>query len=576
LVLSLVVLLGPSGTAGAVPSLQIVLTNPSFSTLAVDGAGVAYGSPVGSVTEVWRSFDEGRTWTQRSTFPSTYHLYHIRPLASGTLLAAVDTGSWGIFRSTDGAASWTRVLTLPSTPCFYSTLSPDSMTQGDGYVFLGTYNLCPDGQNTNYIYRSADDGATWSVVATSTTHRHVHAVRFDAGTHALYVFYGDSLGDIERSTDDGVSWTPICTVYANCVGADAAFGSGFALYGTDTPYQQNAIVRLDLASGATSRLLNVPRVSYSAYALGSGRFLIGQVHELNSVVGDGQVHLYASDDGGQSFSDVYAVPFSGSGPDRLQVQFSYPNGDFPIQFDSTGTVVAHLASGSATLPANTALPAIAGVAQQGQTLSASTGTWSGSPSSYGYLWQDCDSGGAGCVAIAGATSSSYLLAGGDVGHTIRVVVTAANSAGSASATSAQTAVVQAASSSSQTFAAGKAATNLPTESVWPGAQNPPYICCWNAQGQYVTFTFTVAAGSTGLGLRYSAGAGPATRKLELDGAVLVAGQVFPATANWSSWATVSVNTTLSAGTHTLKVWFDSSAGSAQYLNLDNLTVTQSG
>jgi hypothetical protein len=31
--------------------------------------------------------------------------------------------------------------------------------------------------------------------------------------------------------------------------------------------------------------------------------------------------------------------------------------------------------------------------------------------------------------------------------------------------------------------------------------------------------------------------------------------------------------TLTAGTHTLKVWFDGTAGSSQYVNLDNLTVT---
>ena len=69
-----------------------------------------------------------------------------------------------------------------------------------------------------------------------------------------------------------------------------------------------------------------------------------------------------------------------------------------------------------------------------------------------------------------------------------------------------------------------------------GAQNPPYICCWAAQGQYVTFSFTVSGGSTTLALRYSAGHGAITRKIELDGATLVADQTFPGTPNWSTWA----------------------------------------
>ncbi len=126
---------------------------------------------------------------------------------------------------------------------------------------------------------------------------------------------------------------------------------------------------------------------------------------------------------------------------------------------------------------------------------------------------------------------------------------------------------------SQVIAAGTSDTNLPTETVWPGSQNPPYICCWNQQGQYVTFAFTTVAGSTNLALRYSAGSGVAYRKLELDGAVWVAKQTFPATPNWSTWTTLTLNTSLAAGAHTLKVWFDATAGSAAFINLDNLTVT---
>jgi hypothetical protein len=134
-------------------------------------------------------------------------------------------------------------------------------------------------------------------------------------------------------------------------------------------------------------------------------------------------------------------------------------------------------------------------------------------------------------------------------------------------------VSPAAGDTSQTIAAGTSATNLPTETVWPGSQNPPYICCWNQQGQYVTFAFSVGGGSTNLTLRYSAGSGVAYRKLELDGAVWVGKQTFPATPNWSTWTTLTLNTTLAAGAHTFKVWFDSTAGSARYINLDNLTVS---
>jgi hypothetical protein len=102
------------------------------------------------------------------------------------------------------------------------------------------------------------------------------------------------------------------------------------------------------------------------------------------------------------------------------------------------------------VPQNTSLPAISGGAQQGQQLSANTGTWSGSPTSYEYEWLRCNSAGASCSAIAGATSGTYTLAEADVGSTLRVAVSASNEGGeSEPATSAQTAVVSAATEPAQ-------------------------------------------------------------------------------------------------------------------------------
>jgi hypothetical protein len=92
-------------------------------------------------------------------------------------------------------------------------------------------------------------------------------------------------------------------------------------------------------------------------------------------------------------------------------------------------------------PTNTAAPAVSGTAQEGQTLTASNGTWTGNPTSFGYQWQDCSSSGKNCSNISGATASSYQLASGDVGHTVRVVVSATNEGGTTAANSAATATV---------------------------------------------------------------------------------------------------------------------------------------
>jgi hypothetical protein len=94
------------------------------------------------------------------------------------------------------------------------------------------------------------------------------------------------------------------------------------------------------------------------------------------------------------------------------------------------------------VPVNYVPPSISGVPRQGEALSASVGTWSGTnPIGYAYQWQRCDCSGASCVPVAGATGPTYTLGAGDVGSTVRMVVTASDSAGSRSAASAATPVV---------------------------------------------------------------------------------------------------------------------------------------
>jgi hypothetical protein len=97
---------------------------------------------------------------------------------------------------------------------------------------------------------------------------------------------------------------------------------------------------------------------------------------------------------------------------------------------------------SNTAPINTARPTISGTAKSGEELTAANGTWTGGVRSYAYQWQRCDSGGAGCGDVAGATGKTYGVRSADVTHTLRVVVTAANLAEPASANSDTTAVVR--------------------------------------------------------------------------------------------------------------------------------------
>lgn len=115
-------------------------------------------------------------------------------------------------------------------------------------------------------------------------------------------------------------------------------------------------------------------------------------------------------------------------------------------FTALAVLLFVLTAGIATaqtkvLPTNTAPPAISGTAQEGQTMTVSKGTWTGTePITYSYEWQSCNSGGGSCTTIHSATGTTYTLKKQDVGNTLRVVVTANNSDGTASVASAATAV----------------------------------------------------------------------------------------------------------------------------------------
>lgn len=81
-------------------------------------------------------------------------------------------------------------------------------------------------------------------------------------------------------------------------------------------------------------------------------------------------------------------------------------------------------------PVNTVAPAITGTAQEGQIVTCSTGTWTGTPTiTFAYQWKRNGSN------IGSATNSTYTLVTADVSQSITCQVTATNGSGSASATS---------------------------------------------------------------------------------------------------------------------------------------------
>ncbi|HWM82946.1 MAG TPA: phage tail tube protein [Pseudolabrys sp.] len=163
---------------------------------------------------------------------------------------------------------------------------------------------------------------------------------------------------------------------------------------------------------------------------GSGTFISGEV----------AARLMSHVRAGSIFDGQAVVPGDGTytGPWMVS-DFEY-SGEMEGTLEFSGTFTAAgplIFTPEAGAPANTLLPSIAGIAQEGQTLTVRTGTWSGSPV-FTYQWK-LDG-----ANIAGATSQTYEVVVGDVGKTITVAVTGTNSSGNVTVSSGGTADVIAA------------------------------------------------------------------------------------------------------------------------------------
>src|SRR4051794_38491584 len=97
---------------------------------------------------------------------------------------------------------------------------------------------------------------------------------------------------------------------------------------------------------------------------------------------------------------------------------------FAVAYAATGAAGAAVSAG----PVSTAPPTVVGVAAAGQQLLGAPGYWSAAGTlHYKYQWYRCDSKGARCASINGATSLTVTLVDADVGNTLGLTVSATDS-----------------------------------------------------------------------------------------------------------------------------------------------------
>jgi hypothetical protein len=124
-------------------------------------------------------------------------------------------------------------------------------------------------------------------------------------------------------------------------------------------------------------------------------------------------------------------------------------------------------------PVNVSPPSIEGDLTEGRMLTAVHGSWSNTPTSYGFQWEDCVPASQACTPIPGATGPQHVLSASDVGSAIAVLEGALNAGGRSGLVSSPV--------SSPVAAAGTG--GAPIISIVPVIQGQP------AYGQTLTASF---------------------------------------------------------------------------------------
>jgi len=241
---------------------------------------------------------------------------------------------------------------------------------------------------------------------------------------------------------------------STCANIAGATASSYTLTGADIGSTLVVVVTASNLAGtasatsaSTATVVAAPPVNTALPTI-SGSAVDGQTLAASNGTWSGTTPIsYAyqwrrCDSGGAGCADVAGATSSSYGVTAADVGSTLRVAVTAANVGGSSTAVSNAALVAAVRPANTSLPTISGTPQDGQTLTAAVGTWSGTPPlSYAYQWRRCDAGGNACANISAATSASYTATGLDVGSTIRVIVTAANAGGSSSAVSAATTVV---------------------------------------------------------------------------------------------------------------------------------------
>ena len=305
--------INPAGTLApgtvVAPGLRVISTQWGSGTCP-EPFFVSARAPDGTIwavdydNDLWKSTNDLRTLTETYTATGYAQIEQVLPLVSGTILIVVRdaNGNRHVLRSTDSTATSfesTPVLNLPPGAALHDS---NSWTEVNGAVYIGQYGAGPPVD----LWKSTDDGQTFSVVWQGTESDEIHAVQADPYVpgRIWIMLDGDEDGlpgtAVGYSDDGGSTWTWVTDgSYPESRVVDLMFASDAVYWGTDSPDVPAGLFRYDRGTGQVTQLMtNLNGPFYDAVGYD------GQLAQFSGVepasdgyIGDQSIHVITNGDG---------------------------------------------------------------------------------------------------------------------------------------------------------------------------------------------------------------------------------------------------------------------------------------
>ena len=293
-----------STNSGASWSRTSAVSNWVCVTSSADGSQLAAASyrynsnaPAASHSSFFTSANAGGAWTQSNAPDRPWTA--LAASADGQKLVAAAGGS--IYTSTNAGGTWTS----NSVPSAYPWTAVASSADGAQLVAAAGYFNNFNYTFLSYIYRSTNNGATWTKTSATTSYEEFNALASSTdGTHLVAAASGSlpNSGPLSFSIDSGTTWT---------MGSVLAAGAAQVWQFVASSAEGNRLVIMDTFgrtylsedAGASWDLVNAPALPWTALALSA----------------DGGT-LVAAFDGG-----IYVSPLPISSPPALTITPSGSN-----------------------------------------------------------------------------------------------------------------------------------------------------------------------------------------------------------------------------------------------------------